>query len=392
MRCEATLRATLGQASREPSLVEGGRAGAGACIIIGGASAPPAPPPAPPSHTLAWSHPPTRPRRRAQVGIDTTCFDLLPRLGGVFSKSYAGLLMTSSSVMTAFSSFSDGKEGAPRHWSGPEYVSYLEAFAAHYGLTDRIRFSTRVLEVRRCGRSGKWLVTFQPAVDEPAEGGGGGGPPGADATTEAFDGVAVCAGAHNWPRAPPLEGAARFGGPVIHSAAVRDMAPFVGKRVAVIGAGESGSDLANLISKVAAAVCIVVRGRHGHLIARNAAVGAGRPNDMNTNRRARARGRAGGQAGELEYACGRAACTGCSARRARLWVRACTTLHCARAQGALLKPGCAWRRDRGLRQPGEAGPGALHGAQPGDAQGHAGDAGAEQAAGHQPVQQVRGRA
>jgi hypothetical protein len=217
----------------------------------------------------------------------------------VFAKGYDGLLMTSSSVMTAFSSYSDGAEATPRHWTGAEYLSYLEAFAARYGLRERIRFRTRVLEVRRCAGSGKWLVTSQR--EAAAEGGGAAGTPAprdaAAATTEAFDGVAVCAGAHNWPRAPPLEGAARFGGPVLHSAEVRDMAPFAGKRVAVIGAGESGSDLAHLIAKVAAAVCVVVRGRHGHLISRNAAVGAGHPNDMNTNRCGKWGGGEGGRRG-----------------------------------------------------------------------------------------------
>lgn len=226
--------------------------------------------------------PPARPPR-PQVGIATTCFELLPRLGGVFAKSYDGLLMTSSNVITQFSSYSDGEEAAPRHWTGPEYLAYLEAFAARYGLEDGIRFRTRVLDVRRCDASGKWLVTYRHEPAQP-DGDGGAAPPAAGTATEAFDGVAVCAGAHNWPRAPPVEGAERFGGPIIHSAEVKDMAPFAGKRVAVIGAGESGSDLANMVSKVAASVCVVVRGAHGHLIARNAAVGAGHPNDMNTNR------------------------------------------------------------------------------------------------------------
>lgn len=50
----------------------------------------------------------------------------------------------------------------------------------------------------------------------------------------------------------------------------------------MVGAGESGSDITNEISKKAAKVAIVVRGLHGHLIPR--IQGSGRVTDLNTNR------------------------------------------------------------------------------------------------------------
>lgn len=57
---------------------------------------------------------------------------------------------------------------------------------------------------------------------------------------------------------------------------------FEGKRVLVVGSGESGSDICNEISKYAASTGLAIRGKHGHLIPRKQA--DGRVTDLNTNR------------------------------------------------------------------------------------------------------------
>ena len=77
-------------------------------------------------------------------------------------------------------------------------------------------------------------------------------------------------------------GQEKFKGEIIHSDFLRATDIFKGKRVAIIGAGESGSDICNEISKVADKTCIVIRGKHGHLIPRQQS--NGRVTDLNTNR------------------------------------------------------------------------------------------------------------
>lgn len=57
-------------------------------------------------------------------------------------------------------------------------------------------------------------------------------------------------------------------GELVHSQHYRCPDRFAGKRVLIIGAGESGSDITNEISKVASKCAIAVRGLHGHLIPR----------------------------------------------------------------------------------------------------------------------------
>jgi hypothetical protein len=79
-----------------------------------------------------------------------------------------------------------------------------------------------------------------------------------------------------------------FKGTITHSDDYRCGQDYAGKRVAIIGAGESGSDICNEISKHAAATCIVIRGKHGHLIPRKQS--NGRVTDLNTNRSARPAG------------------------------------------------------------------------------------------------------
>ena len=39
-----------------------------------------------------------------------------PRIGGVYTKSYDSTLLTTSSLLTAYSDYSDGKEDRPRFW------------------------------------------------------------------------------------------------------------------------------------------------------------------------------------------------------------------------------------------------------------------------------------
>jgi len=97
-----------------------------------------------------------------------------------------------------------------------------------------------------------------------------------------FDGIAICTGTNNWACRPTFPGEEKFKGSIVHSDDYRSANEYQGKRVAVIGAGESGSDICNEISKVASKTCIVVRGKHGHLIPR--IQDSGRVTDLNTNR------------------------------------------------------------------------------------------------------------
>jgi dimethylaniline monooxygenase (N-oxide forming) len=223
-------------------------------------------------------------RELQMMGHTFECFELLPAVGGVYVKSYQNTILTTSSLLTAWSDHSDGKEADPKFWSAEEYITYMNRFAETHGLFKHISFSHSVDCVRKDPATGKWMVTVrggrgcsnvERCETTPED-------PTAEPRTIAFDAVAVCTGTNTYAAKLALPGQERFQGELVHSEHYRNPDRFVGKRVLVIGAGESGSDITNEISKVAAKTAIAIRGLHGHLIPR--IQGNGRVTDLNTNR------------------------------------------------------------------------------------------------------------
>jgi cation diffusion facilitator CzcD-associated flavoprotein CzcO len=103
---------------------------------------------------------------------------------------------------------------------------YIMGFAAHHGLGSHIRFNTAVTSVWPLDATGLagWEVTTS------------------DGERRAYDGVVVANG-HLWdPFVPDYPG--RFAGHVLHSGRYRNVDDIEGDRVLVVGAGNSGCDLA----------------------------------------------------------------------------------------------------------------------------------------------------
>jgi indole-3-pyruvate monooxygenase len=73
--------------------------------------------------------------------------------------------------------------------------------------------------------------------------------------------LVIATGYNHTPHRPELAGRERFGGTLLHSAEYRSGAPFAGKRVLVIGIGNTGGEIAiDLVEQGAAAVELCVRG------------------------------------------------------------------------------------------------------------------------------------
>lgn len=150
-------------------------------------------------------------------GHDVTCFERLPVIGGVYVKSYKDTVLTTSSLLTAWSDYSDGKEACPKFWTAEEYLVYLDGFATKFDLKKKIKFSHNVETVRKCIKTDKWLVTarggypcsgFLRCPDIPCD-------PNAEPFTLAFDGVCVCAGTNNYASLPKFVGQEKFKGVIV---------------------------------------------------------------------------------------------------------------------------------------------------------------------------------
>jgi cation diffusion facilitator CzcD-associated flavoprotein CzcO len=171
-----------------------------------------------------------------EQGFSVDCYERETSVGGAWnwrhdrSPVYASTHLISSKPFTQFPDF-------PMPDSWPDYPhhglihSYLERYAEHFELRPNIWFGTEVVRVVPAGGD-RWDVTTRST-------GRGNGE-----RTARYAGV-VAANGHNWsPKMPAYEGMAGFAGTVIHASAYKDSAQLRGRRVLVVGAGNTGCDIA----------------------------------------------------------------------------------------------------------------------------------------------------
>ncbi|BCJ36659.1 flavin-binding monooxygenase [Actinocatenispora thailandica] len=168
-------------------------------------------------------------------GFEVDCYERETGVGGGWdvgadrSPMYLGLHMVSSRPFTQFPDFPmpDAYPDYPDH---RRVLDYLERYADHFGLREHVWFGTEVVDVAATDGH-RWEVTVR---------GTGGGP----SRTLAYAAVVVANG-HLWhPYRPEYPGQETFTGEIIHSAGYSDPAQLRGKRVLVIGGGNSGCDIA----------------------------------------------------------------------------------------------------------------------------------------------------
>lgn len=224
-----------------------------------------------------------------EKGHTFECYEMLGRLGGAFAKTYDNATMTSGSMTTNVSYWSDGKDDQPTVWTCDQYVTdVLDRMADELNLLENVKFQHRVETVRPT-EDGKYELVVTPDVGtrkhrlcpEPRPEN-----PDAQPFVRKFDQIIVCTGTHRAWELPKFPGMEKFRGTIIHSHDYVNEEPLRGKRVLTIGGGESGADITLQIARVASATAICIRGQHGHLIPRWLPKGSGHhlPTDVNTSR------------------------------------------------------------------------------------------------------------
>ncbi len=166
-------------------------------------------------------------RALRERGLDHVHLERHTGLGGVWdidnpgTPMYESAHLISSRTTSGFSGFPmpDDYPDYPRH---AQVLAYLRAFADAYGLTEHVETGVEVTAVRRDGDA--WAVTR------------------ADGGTTRHDAVVVATGSQWYPNVPELPGS--FTGEVRHSQTFRSASEFTGRRVLVVGAGNSGCDIA----------------------------------------------------------------------------------------------------------------------------------------------------
>ncbi len=168
-------------------------------------------------------------------GIAFQGFEAHTDVGGLWnihnprSTVYASAHLISSKRMTEFSEF-PMPEHAADYPSHRELLDYFSAFADHFQLREHYRFGTRVLKVEPVNDAPDtlWRVTTEDSHGQQ--------------TTADYKGVVVANGTLAEPNMPAFEG--RFTGELLHTSAYKHADLFKYKRVLIVGAGNSGCDIA----------------------------------------------------------------------------------------------------------------------------------------------------
>ncbi|EIM90309.1 FAD/NAD-P-binding domain-containing protein [Stereum hirsutum FP-91666 SS1] len=187
-------------------------------------------------------------------------------IGGTFRyRAYENATLVSSKQLTSFSDFRLPLSH-PDHLTLEEYVDYLREYAEHFQLLKRVQLGCKVVSISRNPLGGH-RISFVKRVKD-----------GEAWTSEpeilevAY--VAVCTGLHVVPSIPKIPGIEhvlenREGDTVparkiFHSAQYKSRSQLAGRRILVLGTGETGMDLAYEAAK-AGAKEVVLCSRGGFL-------------------------------------------------------------------------------------------------------------------------------
>ncbi|WP_174435788.1 flavin-containing monooxygenase [Demequina globuliformis] len=187
-------------------------------------------------------------RALANHGLDYDHVERHHSVGGLWdidnpgSPMYESAHFISSKTLSNFPSFPMPQD-YPDYPSHRQILAYLQSFANHFHLTERIQFDTTVTEVTRT-EAGRFTatVTEASAPNEPIH--------------RTYDHVIAASGVQWEPNVIDVPG---FTGEVRHSVTYRDPQEFAGKRVLVVGAGNSGCDIACDAARTAAHAEISMR-------------------------------------------------------------------------------------------------------------------------------------
>ncbi len=183
----------------------------------------------------------------ADRGIPFDCFEKSDRVGGNWvlgnrngmSSAYSTLHINTSRERMEYADYPMPKTypDFPRH---DHIARYFDDYVEHFGLRERIAFETGVEHARKLD-DGTWEVRLD------------------NGSVRRYDALLVANGHHwdpRWPE-PPFEGS--FDGETIHSHEYRDPSQLKGKRVVVVGMGNSAMDIAVDASYHAEATTLVAR-------------------------------------------------------------------------------------------------------------------------------------
>ncbi|XP_040216071.1 dimethylaniline monooxygenase [N-oxide-forming] 2-like isoform X1 [Rana temporaria] len=207
-----------------------------------------------------------------EEGLEPTCFEKSCDIGGLWrftdevedkrASIYSSLVTNVSKETMCFSDFPMPAD-FPNFLPNRKYFEYIKLYAENFHLTKYIQFKTKVCRVEKHPDfpvNGQWNITTESDGEK---------------KTAIFDAVLVCTGQHVDAQIPldNFPGIQNFKGKVLHSRDYKRPVGFDGKRVLIVGMGNTGVDISTELCTLASQVYLTTRegvwviprlGKHGY--------------------------------------------------------------------------------------------------------------------------------
>src|SRR3954462_189829 len=165
-------------------------------------------------------------------GIDTVVLEQDAQIGGTWARRYDRLHLHTVRGFSGLAHYSIPRRYPP-YLSRDQFVTYLREYADHFAL--QVMAGCEVSRIASDGDGSHWTTTTT------------------DGATWRSRAVVVATGQYRVPVTPQWQGADTFRGELLHSANYRRPSPYAGKRVLVVGAGNSGPETATDVAEKGAA-------------------------------------------------------------------------------------------------------------------------------------------
>ncbi|HJQ09583.1 MAG TPA: NAD(P)/FAD-dependent oxidoreductase [Gemmatimonadaceae bacterium] len=163
-----------------------------------------------------------------QRGIDALVLEQDPQVGGTWARRYDRLHLHTVRRFSGLAHYGIPRR-YPKYLPRDQFVAYLREYAEHFRLN--IVTGCEVTEIARDSAESRWKVAT------------------ADGKTWKSDAIVVATGQYRAPIKPTWPGVDSYTGWLSHSVGYSNPKPYIGKRVLVVGAGNSGAEIATDIAE-----------------------------------------------------------------------------------------------------------------------------------------------
>jgi cation diffusion facilitator CzcD-associated flavoprotein CzcO len=170
------------------------------------------------------------------LGLNATVLEKANAVGSVWRRHYDRLHLHTDRRHSGLPGMAMPRT-YPTYPSRAQVVEYLEDYATHFRIQPA--FNTTVRKIERDGS--QWIVDT-------------------DQTTQSAPVVVIATGWADFPYRPSWSGSDTFRGNCIHSSDYRNTAPYIEKRVLVVGFGNSGGEIALDLANAHIDTTLAVRG------------------------------------------------------------------------------------------------------------------------------------